>query len=245
MVIFVEGQTEAIFVRRFLSEIAGDGKIQFAVQGRSGRLNRPRRSVVLWADTDWGQPYYVLIVDSGSDESSVSDAIHYDQSGFSVVAAIRDAYPRLTREQIPSTIDLLRHLAAKSDPLMRKPIPDFVVATMETEAWFIAEHTHFQKIDSNLTLDYIRESVGFDPSTDDVEGRSHPSEDLERIYGLVGVDYDKSDSCVKSTVNKLDCDAMYLELPERMPSLKALVAVIDRFLAVPTTSNAESTARDE
>ena len=70
---------------------------------------------------------------------------------------------------------------------MTKPInPIFVLGVMETEAWFLAEHTHFRKLNSNLTSERIKAEFGFDPSVDDMQLRSCPSDDLHSIYQLEG-----------------------------------------------------------
>jgi hypothetical protein len=41
---------------------------------------------------------------------------------------------------------------------------------MEAEAWFIAQHTHFSRLDSALTLPSIMAGLGLDLLADDIEG---------------------------------------------------------------------------
>jgi hypothetical protein len=65
---------------------------------------------------------------------------------------------------------------------------------MEIEAWFLAEFSHFPRLDSDLTLETIRSNFGFDPSVDDMQLRNHPSQDIHRIYSLVGLEYKKYSS---------------------------------------------------
>ncbi len=74
-------------------------------------------------------------------------------------------------------------------------------------------------------------AVGFDPSTEDMEQRSHPAGDMDTIYRLVGKQYSKSKEVVQETVKVLDYARLYLELPDRYASLKQLVTHLSRFLA--------------
>ena len=41
----------------------------------------------------------------------------------------------------------------------------YVLAIMEIEAWFLAEHTHFKRIDPRLDRGINQASLGFDPSS--------------------------------------------------------------------------------
>ena len=102
---------------------------------------------------------------------------------------------------------------------------------MEIEAWFLAEHTHFQRIDPGLTIPRIIAEMGFDPSTDDMELRDHPAEDLDTIYRLVGQAYTKSRRRVQKTVDALDYAALYLDLISRLGGLMAFVSAIEVFLS--------------
>ena len=100
---------------------------------------------------------------------------------------------------------------------------------METEAWFLAEHTHFRKLNSNLTSERIKAEFGFDPSVDDMQLRSCPSDDLHSIYQLEGLSYRKRQKQVQKTVRHLDYGIVYLELIDRFPDLRLLVQALDIF----------------
>ena len=84
-----------------------------------------------------------------------------------------------------------------------------------------------------LTTERINRDLGFDIITADIEGRNHPASDIKKIYNLVNIDYDKSESVVESITSRLDYNELYLRLPSRMPSLKRLVDVIELFLSGP------------
>jgi hypothetical protein len=85
-------------------------------------------------------------------------------------------------------------------PLM----PELIMAIMEIEAWFLAESTHFFKIDEKLTSEFIESRLGFNPATEHMESRDQPSQDLHNVYSLVGLAYSKSRRQVERTVDALD-----------------------------------------
>lgn len=138
---------------------------------------------------------------------------------------MRDVYRDFTHAQIPLLRSGLR-LYLKTSPIEVK----FVLSVMEIETWFIAEHTHFQKLHSSLTPSLIKSRLGFDPSTDDIQLRPHPAEDLDNIYHLAGLKYAKDKNRVLRTVSVLDYERIYLELPSKLADLKTLVDTITNFL---------------
>ena len=145
--------------------------------------------------------------------------------GFETILGVRDVYPDTTYANIPLLRNGLR-LYLKASPIEVK----FVLSVMEIETWFIAEHTHLQKLHSSLTPSLIKSRLGFDPSTDDIQLRPHPTEDLDNIYHLAGLKYAKNKNRVQRTVNVLDYERIYLELPAKLPDLKTLVDTITKFL---------------
>ncbi len=230
LAIFVEGQTEQIFVKQLLEEIAGAKKIRIETRKASGGRKGKRRLHLLQASRlDSGERFFVMIVDCGQDErvpSEIRD--RYDglvKAGYQAIIGIRDVYPE-KREAIPKLRQYLPY-RIRTDPVEVL----FVLAVMEIEAWFIAEHTHFRRISEMLTMERIRAANGFDPSTDDVTLRDHPAADLDNIYRLTGYRYRKSKTHVERTVNVLDYAKVYLELGERLNDLQQLVDHIDVFLS--------------
>lgn len=102
---------------------------------------------------------------------------------------------------------------------------------METEAWFIAEYTHFEKIDDSLNCQFVKSQLKFDPEVIDVETINHPSRTLHQIYQLAGKRYRKKEWETRRTVNALDYARLYLEVRERVPRFALLVDHIDAFLS--------------
>lgn len=224
----MEGQTEKIFVRKLLEEIAGKSNIAIIEQDIVGKQDN-RISVLKMSDPVTSQTkYYVLVYNSGGDGSVVSDI--RDQysnlvaSGYSKVIGLRDVYP----------IPLTQKNALENGlqyALPKGTVPSHIVlAVMEIEAWFIAEWKHFTKINPALTTALIQKNLGFNPEIDNVEERVHPAEDLHQIYQLIGRAYRKRRSQVDTIVLNLDYEFLYLQVINTVPSFGKFVGHIDTFL---------------
>jgi hypothetical protein len=219
MAIFVEGQTEQIFVEKLLREIAGEKKLLIELRlARGGAKAKRRIRQLKAADPRAGQEFFVLIVDCGADNRVASDIRDQYESlvkaGYTAIVGVRDVYPQ-PRADIPNIMRLLNY-GQKTIPM--KVV--FVLAVMEVETWFTAEHTHFLLVGPALTPAFIQSRVGFNPVTDDIEQRPHPAQDLHDVYALVGQGYAKDRTTVQNTVNCLDYARLYLELPDRYASLR-------------------------
>lgn len=231
LAVFVEGQTEQIFVERLLQEAAGKHSIIIEKhQALGGQSARRYLRLIQAASPKTTQEFYAQIVDCRADNRVGSDVRDSYEgliaAGFSSILAIRDVSPDFK----PNEVEKLR--AGLRYKIKTTPVEvDFVLGVMEVEAWFIAEHTHFERISPALTPDLIKARLGFDPRTDDFQQRLHPAEDLKSCYRLVGQTYNKNAAIVQRTVSALDYERVWLELPSRFPDLKALVMAIDKFLA--------------
>ena len=216
LAVFVEGYTEQIFVEKLLVEIAGRNNI----------------CVEKCAHSDNGSKYFTYIIDCHGD-STVASGIrdNYEslaKVGYSSILGIRDVYP-IERVDIPK---LRRGL---SYGIRTKPIvPVFILSVMEIEAWFLAEHSHFQRIHKNLTIDRIKTELSFDPSQENMELRDHPTEDLNQIYALVGMEYKKRKRLLKRTVKAIDYTEIYLSLSSKLKPIEELISEIDKFIGAAT-----------
>ncbi len=227
MAIFVEGYTEVVFVMKLIIEIAGNRVMIEHKELRGGGRNQRTMKILSLTKPKSDQVYYVLIVDCGSD-GQVKTRIYEEypalvKAGYSRILGIRDIRGKLTHEDIPK---LESHL-----PKYLKTVPiqvQFVLAIMETEAWFLAETDHYSKIDPSITLSEIRTKLGFDPENDDMQQRLTPSDDLNDCYAIGGKTYLKGKKQI--TLEALDFARIYLELHAKFPYLSQLVKSIDEFL---------------
>jgi hypothetical protein len=99
---------------------------------------------------------------------------------------------------------------------------------MEIEAWFLAETTHYQRVDPAITVAAIKATLGFDPENDDMEQRVMPYKDLGDCYAIGGKTYLKHNA--KDTVDALDYALIYMELCKKFRYLRQLITSIDGFL---------------
>ena len=92
--------------------------------------------------------YFVLIVDCSGDGGVKSRILEEYQNlveyGYKTIVGLRDAPKQ--RADIPR----LQQGLPKGVPILPVPVV-FVLAIMQIEAWFLAEHTHFSRIDERLT----------------------------------------------------------------------------------------------
>lgn len=231
LAVFVEGQTEQLFIEKLLVEAAGKHNILIEKrQALGGQSTRRYLKVIQASAPRSDQQYYAQIVDCRADHrvgSDVRDA--YDglvASDFSSIVAIRDVYPEFKFLEIEKLRAGLRY-RTKTKPVEVA----FILGVMEIEAWFIAEYSHFEKIDPSLTANLIKSKLGFDPRTEDIQQRLHPADDLNMCYRLVGQSYNKNAAVVQKTVSLLDYERIYCELPSRFPDLRVLIGTIDGFLS--------------
>jgi len=193
------------------------------------RLDGKKMRRIEVEDASAEQRYYVQIVDCAGDQR-VKSAIceRYTglvDAGFQAIVGIRDVYPDCAYERI---LELRRGLASR---IRTKPVRVlFVLAVMEIEAWFLAEHRHFAKIHPGLTPTRIKGELGFDPSKDDMQLREHPAADLDCIYRLGGERYGKQKDTALRTIDALDYADIYLRFGEQFPDIQRLVECLDVFL---------------
>ena len=230
LAVFVEGQTEQLFVKRFVLEVAGHHKVAMEIRKAfGGSSRRPRRLLLSTSDASDKQ-FFVLIVDSASDSRVASDIRDEYQSlvkaGYSLVLGLRDVYPHL-RNEIPAIRKAIKRVLPKGS------IPvHIVLAIMEIEAWFLAEYTHFERLYPRITLAKANAATGYDFQSIDVETIGHPSKTLDRVYRVAGQRYRKDKKQVSKVVDALDYAHMYLEIPERVSALRGFCEHLDFFLSL-------------
>jgi Domain of unknown function (DUF4276) len=226
--IFVEGQTEQIFVERFLQEIGSAHSIQFLVQRAGPPLKTLRNDPPSTAPP--GTPsFFVLLFDCGQDERVKSVILDrrktLERASYDIVLGLRDLYPKSLADLAAVKQSLKTGVPTKGVPI------HILLAVAEIEAWFIQEHTHFAKIDAHLDPATFKATFGFDPSLESAEAIPHPAELLHQIYSLAGKAYKKTRAHVERTVDVLDYAALYLDCVDRLPHLKEFISHVDNFLA--------------
>lgn len=224
----MEGQTEQIFVNRLVNEIMGSGNVTIIQKKISGGTNSPKREFVRNYSISRKSSYTALIYDCGSDNRVKSEILEninsLREAGYNCIVGLRDLYP-LPIEELPRLEKGLKFLPYSLREV-QNPF-DIVVAVREVETWFLAEPSHFLKTDKRLTGRFIERHLGFDPYTVDPVSREHPSEDINRIYKLVGKSYTKKHWQVEKMVNKLDFNKIRHDVRRKLSSLDELIKAIE------------------
>ena len=228
LAIFVEGFTEALFVEKLIEEIAGKNKVLIDHKEVRGGTTTRRTMRSIRASKPNGQNYYILLLDCGGD-TLVKSRIQEEhenltKAGYLRLVGVRDVRPAFTHADIPKLEKTLPlYIKTKLIPVI------FILAIMEIEAWFLAEGTHFPKIEPAITTATIQANLGFNPDKDNMELRLSPADDLNACYAIGGKAYEKHQADV--TVNILDYAVIYTELRNKIKYLDKLISVIDEFLA--------------
>lgn len=227
---FVEGQTEQVFIKRLVREIIGHKNLTILLKKISGGTNAPKREFIRNYSISLKSEYIALIYDCGSDNRVKSEIIDnissLREAGYSCIIGLRDLYP-LAIEELPRLEKGLKYLPY---PLKKKDYPfDIVVAVREVETWFLAESSHFLKVDKKLTGRFIEKHLGFNPDLINPISREHPSEDINRIYKLIGRSYTKKYWQVEKLVNRLDFNKIKKDIRFKIASLNDLITTIENF----------------
>jgi hypothetical protein len=217
--IFTEGQTEQLFVCEAISQLAAGKSYYIANERKNGSGAKMIKISVDKIGDDTSEIYF-QVCDCGSDSQVLSTVIDEYQTlvaaDFTHIIAVRDLYPiPLNKLENLLTSIQKRKPSGPVDPL-------FVVALLETEAWFIAENNHFIKINATLTQANILAGTSLD-ITKNSEDFLTPSADLHAIYAVAGEAYEKSRATVNRTVEALDMSQYFQTAGARAQSVVPLL----------------------
>src|SRR5690606_10149861 len=181
-------KTEALFLRRLLSEVFGERGLSVDMTSSSS-FDESLFSVVR-ALKDEETRYYVLIYNCESDSRVKSDILErhaqLTAAGHESVVGLLDLFPKKQADYDRFRLGLQAGLPSVGAKVR------ICLSVMEVEAWFFADPTHFYKLDDRLTTDYLKERFSLDYSKMDVEELTHPSSLLHDIYKSVGLAYLKT-----------------------------------------------------
>lgn len=234
--IFVEGQTEAIFVEKLLYEIANKNEIVITTEkiisgnGNTAITDNDTQNKLIMIQAEKGKKkYYVQIINCQADNKvqSAMRARHEGlmKAGFSKILGLKDLYPH-TYSELPK-------FEKYSTTTIDNVTAHTIIALMEVETWFIKECNHFNNIHPDLTLNSIL-ALGYDLKNDCLESdpKYRCSADvLHQIYSSVNLAYKKKEKQCIRTVNALDYENLYINTVSKLSSLKKFVDEINDFLA--------------
>lgn len=228
---FVEGQTEQIFVIRLLTEVLGKNNLSIISKHVVGGTSVPKREMIKKVSISRQPEYMALIYDCGSDNRVKSVILENLQTlkdrGYEAIVGLRDLYP-LPIEELPQLKKGLDFLPRELRRYTHTPYK-ILIAVREVEAWFLAETHHYAKVNPRLTSPYIKKKLHFSPFDIDITTRTHPAEDLNNIYRLVGKSYTKKRWQVEKLMRQLDFRNLQHNVRYDVSALGELFTIIEKF----------------
>ena len=230
LAIFVEGQTEFIFIHRLVIEIAGKNNVEFQKQVFDSKNRCPE--IKRFSDTQ--AKYKIYLYDSCGEENildSIKDNyIKLQEKNYDKIIGLRDIY-RQDRDTYPKR----KNIKSKVEFVLKQNnMSDIqiIFSIMEIETWFLAELNHYPKIDTRLTLKCIRDNlINLENLSDFEKDIKHPATTLEEIYFLVKKHWSKSEKGINKTIDNLDYENLYLNVRNQIPSLNQLITELDDFFS--------------
>lgn len=218
--IFVEGQTEAIFVRELILELAGRETVAITEEKYHGG------SFYITVTSNTTLAHSEVLIANCASDSRVATAIRerYNglvSAGYKSIIGLRDLFP-----EPQANLALVQQAVASVIPTAPVPANVFI-AVMEVEAWFIEEETHFSRISPTLTQQKIALAVNYDIFSGQSELIQHPASLLHEIYKIANLAYKKSKNHVNRTVNNLDFANLYINCRQRSASLNDFIAALE------------------
>lgn len=227
LAIFVEGQTDRIFVYELLKCVIGSHSF-FVVQSKIIGGNKKPKIVKVVAETKTAEAEYeIIIYDCGGDEGVVTrireDAEKLKKQGYTNILGIRDYYS--------SKMPLLKLKNRQKALVANLGIPvKIIIIVMEIETWFLAEITHFERVHSRLTVERIKNDLGIELPIKDVRDVLNPTKTLKEIYQLVHRPYSKRGTKVKKTIEALDLEIFTKKIRYEIEELNKLITYLENFM---------------
>ncbi len=234
--IFTEGQGELILVRHLLLQSYNANEISFDCFELYANVTHP----VAYSYKPQNPTTYFQIINVGGDEKVLSVILERQerliQQGYEIIG-LRDLYSDIYLKKSPVINEEVSNLIISSirQYIESNPNGAFIsiyFAIMEMEAWFLSMHNLFVKINPLLSPEYIYQNLGLNLIEINPETNFfHPAEQIDAIFLLSGIRYDKSRHQIESLVSKIDsndilnatengrCNSFYLFL-EKITNLQ-------------------------
>jgi hypothetical protein len=208
--VFVEGQTELIAVRELLLR-----KFDYfvSIECRTLFKNGELRKTPYDFDNP-NAPFHFQIINVGNDNAVLSRILKREKfmwsAGYERIIGLRDMYSRAYRDFSPKIdykinqqfIDGANETIKKQSQCPEKIIMCFAI--MEIEAWFLGMYQIFERIDTRLTVEYIKTQIGIDLKNLNPEIEFfHPANQIEEIYKIAGLSYDKKRGDIEAIAKHL------------------------------------------
>ena len=212
---FVEGQTELVFVREFLSKWFGYDSNLIGFDCYYLFKNEFRDVAYTFGSVE-SENYYML-VNVGNDYSVLSkirDRMHHlENLGYQLVIGLRDMYSAqyikdAHGRRIDDAVTQL-HVEAAKEQIAEMDMEEkvaFHFAIMEVEAWLLGMPRFLQAVDERLTPESVFQSTGINLADNPETTFFHPAAELAKIYEIAGKKYDKHETDIASIMAPLQVE---------------------------------------
>lgn len=231
LAMFVEGQTELVFIEKLLREYIKHEKLAISSFNNSGGNVCTRFSTLIAEDPVTSTTeFQVLIYNSCADNRVFSDVLDQYTSlknnGYEMFIGIRDLYPDYVFSELNDAINSSKQIIhAKGFSNI-----SIVYATMEVETWFLSEQTHYTKMHSSLSIqNVINNFEQLQDLSKYEEILTSPAITLNAVYQLTNLHYTKRLNNVSLTIDNLDYENLYLNCRKDLKSLNKLFSLLDIF----------------
>lgn len=206
----VEGQTEQIFVLKFIEKLVALTAVHLKLE----KLHADEifevsvRGPII---EDATHLLHILNVENDEKVNSyISDNIAaIKKKGFGAVYGLRDRYSGSTTI---STVNPTKIDAWAGDLGQTHEIKvEVTIAIEEIEAWFLSVPNFFLAYSELLTSEKIKSITGLDLITLNTESLQHPAQVIDDVLKAVGKKYRKRLDDSHKIADAIDYDALYLE----------------------------------
>ncbi len=210
--IFAEGQAELIFIRCLLFNTLDPSKMSFECY----ELLAHSQSAVPYHYRNPSADIHFLILNVHGDEGVLSSIKERERNlierrGYETIIGLRDMYSDYYIKRSPNVINeavssqIIENNNATVENMTYSDRIKLHFAIMEVEAWFLGMYNLFRKIDSLLTLEYIKQHLKIDLKIADPQKDFYrPSNQVHEIFQLCGREYKKKQGEVESICSKMD-----------------------------------------
>lgn len=227
--IFVEGQTERIFVEKLLREYVGSSHLELMSVKSIGE-----RIIIITKGAYCQQAdYYFLLFDASGDARVVSAMLDRAEGmirgkSYNKIIGLRDLHPhgRAEKQRVINSALSKFQTTSVANKLR------IILAVMEIESWFLVDPYLFGRLHQKLTCQLIKQRLNIDLATDSPESYPRPSQVVRRILALCGHRYKKTKQQVSRICSNIDFAFLCCTpaVHQRISSFKHFLDCIDEEL---------------
>lgn len=210
--IFVEGYSEALFLKSFLLALFIPEKLNVIILNFLTSLGN--YSIPDYIVDSPEIEFYIYLV--GNDEKVVSSILEQSSGivnkGTYMIYGLRDmncdTYHKLIGPKTKKVYQNINQKIIDENNLILNCSPNIskiklFFSVMEIESWFISFNLLFERINPILKISYMNSKLKLNLDNDDIEKYFKPKEILDKIFRMIGRRYKKHKGDVMLITNKL------------------------------------------